>query len=76
VNPRRQIEPLLTSGEVADLFGVSFKTVQRWHKIGKLRGIRTPGGHRRFRKADVLALRYPPAVIDHDDGGDDADEVF
>jgi excisionase family DNA binding protein len=46
----------LTPGEVARIFGVDAKTVARWEASGKLPGFRTPGGHRRFRDADVRAL--------------------
>ena len=47
---------LLTPGEVAALFRVDPKTVTRWVAAGKLSAIRTPGGHRRFREAEVRAL--------------------
>lgn len=47
---------LLTPGEVAELFRVDPKTVGRWAARGKLRYIRTPGGHRRFFEADVDQL--------------------
>lgn len=49
-------ETLLTPAEVAALFRVDPKTVTRWAKAGKLSAIRTLGGHRRFREAEVLAL--------------------
>jgi excisionase family DNA binding protein len=49
-------EPLLTPGEVAQLFRVHPKTVSRWATTGRLRSLRTPGGHRRFRESDVRAL--------------------
>ena len=49
-------EILLTPREVAELFGVDPKTVTRWAKAGKLTSIRTLGGHRRYRAADVEAL--------------------
>lgn len=49
-------ERLLTPGEVAQLFRVDPKTVTRWAKAGKLSSIRTLGGHRRYREAEVLAL--------------------
>ena len=32
------------------------KTVTRWAKSGKLTSIRTLGGHRRYREAEVRAL--------------------
>jgi excisionase family DNA binding protein len=49
-------EPLLTCGEVAALFRVNPKTVTRWASAGRIGSIRTPGGHRRFREAEIRAL--------------------
>jgi len=49
-------EALLTPAEVATLFRVDPKTVTRWAKAGKLSSIRTLGGHRRYRAAEVHAL--------------------
>ena len=47
---------LLTPGEVATLFRVDPKTVTRWAAAGRIKSIRTPGGHRRFRESEVRAL--------------------
>lgn len=47
---------LMKASEVAGLFRVDAKTVTRWAAEGKLHSIRTPGGHRRYREADVRAL--------------------
>src|SRR5690606_42155265 len=52
----RDAEPLLTPAEVATMFRVDPKTVTRWAKAGKLTSIRTLGGHRRYREAEVRAL--------------------
>lgn len=49
-------ERLLTPGEVATMFRVDPKTVTRWASAGRIGSIRTPGGHRRFREAEVRAL--------------------
>jgi excisionase family DNA binding protein len=49
-------EALLTPSEVASLFRVDPKTVTRWAKAGKLTSIRTLGGHRRYREAEVREL--------------------
>ncbi|WP_432112759.1 MerR family DNA-binding transcriptional regulator [Streptomyces sp. S1] len=49
-------DPLLHPEEVARVFGVSIRTVARWSDIGKLRSIRTAGGHRRYRQSDVDTL--------------------
>jgi len=47
---------LLTPREVAAMFRVDPKTVTRWAQAGKLQYVRTLGGHRRYRAADVEAL--------------------
>jgi excisionase family DNA binding protein len=49
-------DELLTPSEVAKLFRVDPKTVTRWAKSGKLSSIRTLGGHRRYRAAEVRML--------------------
>lgn len=49
-------DKLLTPAEVAALFRVDPKTVTRWAKAGKLHAIRTLGGHRRYRAAEVEEL--------------------
>jgi len=49
-------ERLLTPGEVGAMFRVDPKTVTRWASAGRLGSIRTPGGHRRFREAEVRQL--------------------
>lgn len=50
-------EALLTTAEVADLFGVDSGTVIRWGRSGRLPSIRTPGGRRRYRASEVIQLR-------------------
>lgn len=45
---------LLLPSEVARVFRVNPKTVTRWTKAGKLKAIRTLGGHRRYRVEVVL----------------------
>jgi excisionase family DNA binding protein len=49
-------EALLTPAEVAALFRVDPKTVTRWAKTGKLKSLRTLGGHRRYRESEVRNL--------------------
>lgn len=46
----------LTPKAAADLIGVHDETIKRWAAKGKLPAFRTPGGHWRFRRSDVLAL--------------------
>jgi excisionase family DNA binding protein len=52
----RELPPLLTPAEVASMFRVDPKTVTRWAKAGRLSSIRTLGGHRRYRSAEVVTL--------------------
>jgi excisionase family DNA binding protein len=46
----------LSPAEVAILFRVEPPTVARWAREGKLNSFKTPGGHRRFRRPEVMAL--------------------
>lgn len=60
----------LTTGQAAELLGVSKPTVVRAIQRGLLRpALVTPGQHRRFRKEDLLAFRaralaYPEGDFD------------
>jgi len=47
---------LLAPAELAALMGVNAKTVTRWATVRRIDAVRTPGGHRRYRLAVVLAL--------------------
>lgn len=48
--------PLLTPAEVATAFRVDPKTVTRWAKAGKLRSVRTLGGHRRYLETQIREM--------------------
>ena len=49
-------ERLLTIGQVSDRFGLSIEALRKWDDSGKLKALRTPGGHRRYRAADVQSF--------------------
>ena len=49
-------DTLITSHEAAQLIGVTIKSLHRWEEDGLISPARTPGGHRRYRRSDVLAL--------------------
>lgn len=49
-------ERMMTPKEVAATFGVHVKTITRWAKDGRLRSIRTLGGHRRYDRQQVTEL--------------------
>lgn len=46
-------KPYLTPNEVAEMLMVSPTTIRQWASQGKLNSALTPGGHRRFLRADV-----------------------
>ena len=50
-------DDLLRPREAAARLGVHPKTLSRWESLGHLPCVRTPGGHRRFRRSDIDCLR-------------------
>jgi excisionase family DNA binding protein len=46
----------LRTREVALLFQVSERAVTDWARKGRIRSVRTPGGHRRYPASDVKQL--------------------
>jgi transposase len=46
-------DALLRPREVASVFGVRPTTIARWAREGKITPLLTPGGHRRYRPADI-----------------------
>ena len=53
------IPDLMTPGEVAALIRVDPKTVTTWAAAGNLTAIRTAGGQRRYKSAEVRACSRP-----------------
>ncbi len=52
-----QANELMTFGEAAELLRVSYRTVQRWVRLGNLKGYKiTAGRNVRVKRAEVLAL--------------------
>jgi excisionase family DNA binding protein len=60
-------DDLLTSAEVASLFGVDRRTVVLWAKRGRIPALRTPGGQHRFRAEEIRGL-----LEEHEGGGNTA----
>ncbi|MDV6979607.1 helix-turn-helix domain-containing protein [Mycobacterium intracellulare] len=54
-------DELLQPSEAAALVGVHRDTLKRWEAKGRITSLRTPDGHRRFRRRDVEALLTTPA---------------
>lgn len=53
---------LMTTRQAAARLGVGTTTIKRWADEGVLSCVRTAGGHRRYRQADVLALQQAETV--------------
>jgi excisionase family DNA binding protein len=49
-----------TLGQAAAFLGAAQSTVRKWADGGRLRAFYTPGGHRRFRRADLEAFLAVP----------------
>ena len=47
---------LLTIGEASGMLGVSEATLRQWTDNGKVKAFITPGGHRRYSRADLAKL--------------------
>ena len=57
--PSRSDSLYYSTAEVAAIFNVDAKSVTRWGETGKLRYVWTPGGTRRYLKADVDSYLNP-----------------
>lgn len=51
------MEKLRTIKEAAEQLGVSKRSLQGWDNNGKLKAVRTEGGHRRYRQSDLDKLK-------------------
>jgi excisionase family DNA binding protein len=50
---RSERQPVFTSSQAARYLGVSLATVRRWTDAGHVSCYRTPGGQRRFSRAQL-----------------------
>lgn len=65
---------LLKPSEVAELFGVAVPTIARWVREGILACVvSTPGGHRRYRRADIISLLCNGEDVDPQQGSMEED---
>jgi len=51
--PGAESSGILALGAAATMLGVDRDTLRRWADAGRIRSFTTPGGHRRFARADV-----------------------
>jgi excisionase family DNA binding protein len=69
----------LTLGQAAKFLGVAQSTIRKWSDLGRVPAFYTPGGHRRYRRADLDAFlqrsgpgkpaRGPLVLVVDDDAG-------
>ena len=63
---REQISPgLLTTGQAAMLLRVSEATIKRYTDDGRIRAIRTPGGHRKISAESLAAYLNTAEAREH-----------
>jgi excisionase family DNA binding protein len=55
-NSTTEQEDLISIGEAAEYLGVSIDTLRRWETKGRIAPIRSPGGHRYYKKHDLDQL--------------------
>jgi excisionase family DNA binding protein len=61
-------DDLLRPREVAAMLGVRTATIARWARDGLLKStVLTPGGHRRYRRADVCAAQQATGTSEEPD---------
>jgi excisionase family DNA binding protein len=57
--PRREASgesDWLTLGQAAKFLGVAQSTIRKWSDLGRVPAFYTPGGHRRYKRADLQAF--------------------
>jgi len=69
----------MTLGQAAKFLGVAQSTIRKWSDHGRISTFYTPGGHRRYRRADLEAFLVrsgpgrqqtgPPVLVVDDDAG-------
>ena len=65
----------LSLREACDLLQVSQVTLRQWADAGHVKVFRTPGGHRRFSREDLLAITQPPSGGQGPDSAERAEDV-
>ncbi len=63
INENRIQENVYSTGDVAEIFGVTRKTVASWIKNGKISAFKTPGGHNRINESEIEKLKEIKNVV-------------
>jgi excisionase family DNA binding protein len=57
IQPPPKEDRLMTPAEAAAELKVGVRALSIWESEGKIPAVKTPGGHRRYRPADVARLK-------------------
>lgn len=58
------MDELISIKKAAKMLGVAQSTLREWDKNGRLKPIRTVGGHRRYRLADLTKIQSGEQVLE------------
>ena len=56
IRRRRIVQKLLAPREAANILGISYPTLKQWIYHGKLKSVKTPGGHHRVPESEIDRL--------------------
>jgi len=56
IRQRQNDDIFMTSTQAAEYLNISVSTLKKYIHQHKLKTLRTPGGHHRIRKSDLMAL--------------------
>ena len=56
-----------STSEVANYCHVTSDTIRKWAEAGRLQVFKTPGGHRRIRREDLIAFLHDNGIPVHED---------
>ncbi len=54
---------LYTPRDAAERLGISYPTIKQWLYRGKLRAVKTPGGHYRIHESDIQAILHADSPV-------------
>ncbi|MCK4882898.1 MAG: helix-turn-helix domain-containing protein [Candidatus Omnitrophica bacterium] len=57
-NLNQKDEVFLTATQASEFLNVSVSTLKKYVHQGKIKTLKTPGGHHRFKKDDLLKKLY------------------
>src|SRR3979411_3160690 len=56
IHRRRSVQKFLAPREAANILGISYPTLKQWIYHGKIKSVKTPGGHHRVPESEIDRL--------------------